>query len=68
MAWLLAGPAQAPCTRARRLLSSMLIKKVSALSFQNISFLIQTTQWYLFKEKKKKDVLVGVVRAWTIKG
>lgn len=44
MAWLLAGPAQAPCTRARRLLSSMLTET------STVSFLIQTTQWYLPEE------------------
>jgi len=36
-----------------------MLTKTSTLSFQKISFLIQTTQWYLFKEKekKKKDAL-----------
>ena len=35
-----------------------MLTKTFTLSFQKISFLIQTTQWYLFKEeKKKKDAL-----------
>lgn len=43
--WLLVGVAQAPCTRARCLLSPMLKKERSVLRFQEISFPIQTMEW-----------------------
>lgn len=43
--WLLLRTAQSSCTRARRLLSSMLTETTA-------TFLIQTTQWYLFKGKQ----------------